>query len=129
LEGICFELGNGIETMRKYVGVSEIYVNGGLTNSEPFNKIQCNVYGEKIIRRGKADATARGALMVAAASMGAYVSVAEAFETIGKSNDITVYLPQQETVLEYQKCRAQMNRLYKKIWGGDQVNGEYQFNL
>lgn len=116
LEGICYEIDNGIETMRKYVDINDIYINGGLTNSVPFNEIQCNVYGTKIIRRGKADATARGALMVAATTMNAYSSVAEAFETIGKSNDIKVYLPQEETIEKYQQHRNQMNEIYKKMW-------------
>lgn len=129
LEGICFEIGNGIETMKKYLDISVIYTNGGLTNSEPFNEIQCNVYGTKIIRRGKADATAKGALMVAAQALGLYDSVAEAFEEIGKSNDVKVYLPQQENVLKYERARAQMNRLYKKIWGGIKKDGSIEFRV
>lgn len=129
LEGICYEIGNGIETMRKYLEISDIYVNGGLTNSEVFNEIQCNVYGTKIIRRGKADATARGALMVAATALNLYDSVEDAFEKIGKSNDIKVYLPNEKIILEYEKCRAQMNRLYKKIWGGTFKDGKYEFRV
>ena len=72
LEGICYEIRNGIDIMNKYVKVSDIYINGGLSNSVPFNDIQTNVYGMKIIRRGKADATARGALMIAATAMGIF---------------------------------------------------------
>lgn len=129
LEGICYEIGNGIETMKKYLEISDIYVNGGLTNSEPFNEIQCNVYGTKIIRRGKADATARGALMVAATAMGIYNSVEEAFEEIGKSSDIRVFLPQEDSILKYETHRAQMNRMYKKIWGGKLKDGNYEFRV
>lgn len=129
LEGICFEIGNGIETMRKYLDISEIYINGGLTNSEPFNEIQCNVYGTKIIRRGKADATARGALMVAAEALGLYESVEAAFDEIGKSNNVKVYLPQEENILKYEKARAQMNRLYKKVWGGTMKDGNFEFRV
>lgn len=127
LEGICYEIGNGIETMKKYLDIAEIYVNGGLTNSEPFNEIQANVYGTKIIRRGKADATVRGALMVAATALGLYNSVEAAFDEIGKSNDIKVYLPQEDAILKYEKCRAQMNRMYRKIWGRDLKDGDYEF--
>lgn len=129
LEGICFEIGNGIETMKKYLEIAEIYVNGGLTNSEPFNEIQCNVYGTKIIRLGKADATARGALMVAAEALGLYSSVEAAFDKIGKSDYVKVYLPQEENVLKYEKGRAQMNRLYKKIWGGTKKDGNFEFRV
>lgn len=129
LEGICYEIGNGIDTMRKYLNISDIYVNGGLTNSAAFNQIQCNVYESKIIRRGKADATARGALMVAAAALGAYGSVEEAFKEIGQNDEVKVYLPQEEYALQYEKCRAQMNRLYKKVWGGELKNGEFEFRV
>lgn len=129
LEGICFEIGNGVETMKKYLDISDIYINGGLTNSEPFNEIQCNVYGTKIIRRGKADATARGALMVAAEALGLYPSVEAAFDEIGKSSSVKVYLPQEESILKYEKGRAQMNRLYKKIWGGVMKDGNFEFRV
>ena len=115
--------------MKKYLEISEIYVNGGLTNSEPFNEIQCNVYGTKIIRLGKADATARGALMVAAEALGLYSSVEAAFDEIGKSDHVKVYLPQEENVLKYEKGRAQMNRLYKKIWGGTKKDGNFEFRV
>lgn len=127
LEGICYEIGNGIDTMRKYLDISDIYVNGGLTNSEAFNQIQCNVYGSKIIRRGKADATARGALMIAAKTLGAYDSMEEAFKEVGQGTEVKVFLPQEEYALEYEKYRAQMNRLYKKIWGGLLKDGDFEF--
>lgn len=117
LEGICFELGNGIETMKKYVDISEIYINGGLTNSEYFNEIQASVYGSRIIRRGKTDATARGALMVAAQTMGMYNSVEEAFRAIEQNSSAKIYLPSEENTLKYAGIRKEMNLLYKKIWG------------
>lgn len=129
LEGIAYEIGNGIDTMSKYLDISDIYVNGGLTNNEVFNRIQCCVYGKKIIRRGKADATARGALMVAAETMGIYQSVEEAFKQIGQNDEVKVYLPQEEYSLQYEKCKAQMNRFYKKIWGGQWKNGDYEFRV
>lgn len=118
LEGICYEIGNGIDIMKKYTDLSQIYVNGGLTNSNPFNQIQCNVYGTKIMRRGKADATARGALMVAGTAMGVYSSVEEAFETIGKRDEIKAYVPNEEYATRYKKSRTQMNRLYGRIFCG-----------
>lgn len=65
--------------------------------------------------------------MVAATALGLYESVEKAFEEIGKSNDIKVYLPKEEIVLQYEHHRAQMNRLYKKIWGGEWKDGSYQF--
>lgn len=119
LEGISYEIANGIDIMKKYVDISDIYVNGGLTGSEPFNEIQCNVYGTGIIRRGKADATARGALMVAAAALGMYRSVEEAFAVISKNDEIKEYYPEEEAVSLYAQYRNKMNRIYKDMWSRD----------
>jgi xylulokinase/glycerol kinase len=129
LEGICYEIGNGIDNMGKYLDISDIFVNGGLTNSEVFNRIQCSVYGKKIIRRGKADATARGALMVASQAAGAYGSVEEAFKQISQNDEVKVYLPNEDYSRQYDICKAQMNHLYKKIWYGKLVDGNYQFRM
>lgn len=129
LEGICYEIGNGIDNMKKYLDILEIFVNGGLTNSEVFNRIQCCVYGTKIIRRGKADATARGALMVAAQAAGAYSSVEEAFKQISQNDEVKVYFPNEEDTQQYEKYKGQMNHLYKKLWNGKLVDGNYEFRM
>ena len=67
--------------------------------------------------------------MVAAAAMEEYGSVEEAFETIGKSNDVKVYIPQEELVLDYERGKAQMNRMYRKIWGGRMKDGNFEFTV
>lgn len=118
LEGISYEIANGIDTMKKYLDISDIYVNGGLTGSEPFNEIQCNVYGTRIIRRGKSDATVRGALMVAATALGLYRTVEEAFAEISKDDDIKEYFPQEEAVSIYSGYRKKMNLIYENMWNG-----------
>lgn len=112
LEGICYEIANGIDTMKKYVDIQSILINGGLTNSEVFNHIQCDVYGTDLVRRGKSDATARGALMVALQRLGVYETAADAFEVIGNQGEVRCYHPNQENVEKYQKYREKMNELY-----------------
>jgi xylulokinase/glycerol kinase len=94
-----------------------------------FNRIQCCVYGKKIIRRGKADATARGALMIAAQTMGLYESVDDAFKQISQNDEVKVYLPNEEYAQQYSIYKAQMNHLYKKIWYGKLVDGDYEFRI
>lgn len=118
LEGICYEIGNGIETMKRYVEIQNILINGGLTNSEVFNQIQCDVYGMDLIRRGKTDATARGALMVALQACGVFRTVADAFEGIGNSEEVRSYHPNKENQERYQKGRQEMNRLYENAFTG-----------
>ncbi len=116
LEAICYEIGNGIDTMTNYVKILDIYVNGGLTNSFAFNEIQSNVYGRKITHCGNSDATARGALILAATALGAYKSVAEAYETIERKEEVQIVTPDQEAAKKYRQLRAQMNDLYQKIY-------------
>ena len=115
--------------MNTYVKVSDIYINGGLSNSVPFNDIQTNVYGMKIIRRGKADATARGALMIAVTAMGIFENVEKAFECISRQDEVKIYLPDDKKILEYERYRAQMNRIYKRVWGEKQKDGRFEFHI
>ena len=129
LEGICFEIRNGIDVMNKYVKVSDIFINGGLSNSIPFNKMQADVYNMKIVRRGKSDATARGALLVALTAMGEFESVEKAFDSIYTHDDLKEYVPEHENALEYERCRAQMNRIYKRMWGGRGKDGKFEFYI
>lgn len=129
LEGICFEIRNGIDVMNKYLNVSSVYINGGLTNSIPFNEMQADIYGIKILRRGKADATARGALMVATAALGIYSDVEKAFERIERNDTVTEYLPNETNAVKYEHFRAQMNRIYKRIWGEKKKDGKFEFHI
>lgn len=116
LEGICCEIENGIQVMRDYVKVSDIYISGGLTNSDIFNEIQCNVSGTKLIRCGNGNATAKGALMVAATAMGQYTTVEEAYNRIGREEDRKTYFPQQQEAYIYKKKREKMNKIYEKLY-------------
>ncbi len=116
LEGISLELGRGVQVMGTYVPLGDIYINGGLTNSEPFNQMQSDVYGLRVLRRGKADATARGALMVAAQSLGVYKSVGEAYEAVSQHDAVRVYEPKAENVAAYQALGKKMDKAYQKLW-------------
>ena len=35
----------------------------------------------------------------------------------------------EKKVLEYERCRAQMNRIYKRIWGEKQKDGKFEFHI
>ena len=117
LEGICYEIQNGIDVMKEYVNVKNILINGGLTNSDIFNKIQCDVYGMELMRRGKTDATARGALMVALQTCSVFATVQDAFQNIGWQDKVRYYYPDKNKNEEYQKYRKKMNKLYDNIYG------------
>jgi len=116
LEGIGMELGKGVRMMGGYVPLGEIYISGGLTNSEPFNQMQSDIYGMRVLRKGRADATARGALMIAAQTLGAYASVAEAHKAISQHDTVHVYEPKKENVAAYQLLSEKMEQTYRKLW-------------
>lgn len=116
LEGICFEIANGIDTMKRYTEIKTILVNGGLTNSPVFNAIQADVYGTTLERRGKADATARGALAVAMEAVGICGSVAEAMDRIQSGESVKTYEPVPENIPKYLAFREEMNDIYRKLY-------------
>lgn len=116
LEGICYEIQNGIDVMKEYVAVKSILINGGLTKSDVFNKMQCDVCGMELIKRGETDATARGALMVALQACGVFATVQEAFSCISRKDKVSYYYPEQNKVEKYQKRREKMNELYHNLY-------------
>ena len=116
LEAIAFEIGNGISVMNAYETISEINVNGGLTNSRIFNEIQCNVYGRRILKRGDSDSTARGAYMVAAVTLGLYDTVEDALKKLDEKSEIKEYIPDENTVRQYEACKQKMNEIYKDVY-------------
>lgn len=115
LEGISLELGRGVRAMGRYVPLGDITINGGLTNSEPFCQMQSDVYGLRVLRRGKADATARGALMIASQALGAYSTIEEAYEAISRRDALRVYEPQKENTAAYRALGQRQERLYEKL--------------
>ena len=64
---------------------------------------------------GKTDATARGALMIAATILGMYTEIETAFAKIMSQNEEKIYYPEMESVLFYEQARERMNGFYTKI--------------
>lgn len=116
LEGIALELARGVEVMEGYAPIGEITINGGLTNSRPFNQMLSDACGLPLLRRGRADATARGALMVAACALGAYGSVGEACAAVSRNDPAQAYTPRKENREAYRLLREQSDRLYRLLW-------------
>jgi len=117
LEGICCEIQNGIRALGQYTDISEITVGGGLSNCEPFNEILCNITGMELIRRGKADSSALGALAVALCSLGIFSSVEGAFQETSPVQSARHYKPDPALVQFYRQYQAEVNRLYRAVYG------------
>ncbi len=116
LEGISYEIANETDIIEKYVALSEIYINGGLTNSRPFNGILCNVLDTMLTRRGGAYATAVGALLVAETTLEVYGSAEDVFNMLESGKVDQIYTPDEELAAFYKKHRAEMNELYSRLY-------------
>ena len=55
--------------------------------------------------------------MVAAAALGLYGSVEEAFDKIDGNKDAREYFPSGREVKLYQEYRKKMNLIYKRLYG------------
>ena len=67
--------------------------------------------------------------MVAVTALGVYDNVEQAFDDISKLDDIRVSEPKAENALEYERYRAQMNRIYRRLWGEKQKDGKFEFYI
>ncbi|MBQ6602333.1 MAG: glycerol kinase [Eubacterium sp.] len=120
LEGICFEIRNGLETLKQYTPLSDITINGGLSESPVFNRILADICERRIIRTGQTDAAAKGAWIAAAAALKLYDSVPDAYERVSGRNEFTVFEPGQTDGF-YRNRFEEMNRLYKCIYKEDEL--------
>ncbi len=115
LESICMEIRNNIVSFEKYVPIEKIFIHGGLSKSEAFNRMQAEIYGKRIVRMDNAESTAIGALMTAAVAMGQYGSMKEAFSVIRSGVRAKEYVPHQECHKIYAKLLEEMNERYEKM--------------
>ena len=67
--------------------------------------------------------------MIAVTAMGIFENVEKAFECISRQDEVKIYLPDDKKILEYERYRAQMNRIYKRVWGEKQKDGRFEFHI
>lgn len=92
LEGICHELAEHLLAMEKDLPVKGIRISGGLTRSKCFCKLLADILGRPIIAGEQENATAIGAWINAAVTLGIYGSAMDAWQTIGTEKE-NVYRP------------------------------------
>lgn len=67
--------------------------------------------------------------MIAVTAMGIFENVEKTFECISRQDEVKIYLPDDKKILEYERYRAQMNRIYKRAWGEKQKDGRFEFHI
>ncbi len=117
LESIAMEAANNLELLEHYVGkAGAIYVSGGLTNSDEFNRIQASAYQQAVLKSNNAEQTALGAWASAAVAMGLFSNLETALQYAKLADNITTYSPNMEWAAIYSEKRAEMNRAYRTLY-------------
>lgn len=117
IESICCEFANEMQALREHVSADEVYVNGGLSNSRVFDQILCDTLELPVTRMGDADATARGAFLVACKAMEPELNLTNFYEKIGNTSERIKFLPDLGKGIQYQKRRNEMNNWYQQNYG------------
>lgn len=117
MESIAMEAANNIEVLEQYIATTDsLYVSGGLTASDEFNKIQANSYNKNILKCDNAEQTSLGAWASAVVTLKIFDSYENALKKAKQKEDVIKFLPQNADVDIYKVKRQEMNRLYKLLY-------------
>ncbi|TLS38438.1 FGGY-family carbohydrate kinase [Pseudalkalibacillus caeni] len=124
LEGIAFEINKNIKVINDVLresafqtseGVNEVFVSGGLVKADLFNEIQANIFGRKVVPGKAEEATALGAAILAAVSIGVYRTVPDACEIMTNSAGKKAYQPDEKVHSYYQKLGKVHDKIYRSL--------------
>ena len=116
LEGLAAELGENLEAIESLGGRADlIAVAGGMTASDLYNQIQADHYGKRVDRPGVTEATALGAWMSGAVTMGLFDSYAGAFESASEGQPTRSYDPDARTAAIYRRSSVWRRRAYEAL--------------
>lgn len=116
VEGICMEIKNNIDTLKKYVAVQHACISGGMAQSNIISQIQADVYGITLSRVEDCETSALGALMAAGRSLGVYTDFDQAYKCVHPKGKSILFEPHREKHLLYKNKLKEMNDLYNKIY-------------
>jgi glycerol kinase len=117
LEGIAIEIAKNISIMEEIGGKArEIRVAGGATRSPFFNRIQADVYGTRVVTTNFAEATALGAAILAATSLGWHSSIEKAVEKVVRI--VSRYEPDSAAHARYKEIAGLHHELYRALQEG-----------
>jgi len=116
LEGIAFEIQKNINIMEKYTKkIEEVRVSGGLAKSELFNQIQADIYGKVVVKTECSEASALGAAIIAATSMGIYNNINAAVGSMININKLSRKEPDMKNYKIYQELSKIHDLLYYSL--------------
>ncbi|MDO5445137.1 MAG: FGGY-family carbohydrate kinase [Eubacteriales bacterium] len=112
-EGIASEIAKSINILPEVCReAKEIAVAGGLSNSDIYLKILCDMTGRKLIRSHNVQATGLGAFISAAAATGLYGSFPEALSAVRKNEECDVMIPNEDNVRFYDGYMRKTEKMF-----------------
>ncbi len=119
LEGLALEIGKNVRIIEDLIGgIDEIRVSGGVTRSELFNRIQADVYGKPVLRQVSEQASALGAMVLAATSVGLYPDLPSAVRRIIVFDHGNRWRPDPNNQKIYQRMSALAAAIYQALHEG-----------
>lgn len=112
-EGIAAEISKSIDALPEICrSADSIAVAGGLSKSNVYNQILSDMTGRNLLREPNAQATAYGAYISAAVTLGVYSDYAQALKR-RRMQDARLYAPNCENVRFYQDYKLRTERFYR----------------
>ena len=95
--------------------VRSVIIGGGVTKSNIFNQILCDMLGIPVMRYTDEQATSIGAYMNASAVLGVHPSRKAAFEAARKNSRPISYVPDEKNHALYQEYLKESERVYRLL--------------
>jgi len=122
LEGIAFEIQKNIGIMENYTKeIKEIRISGGLTRSEIFNQIQADIYGKTVIKTDYEEASALGAAVIAATTIGLYNNINSAVDKMVNVNNLSRKKPN----IKNHKLYKELSKIHDSLYWSLEKAGIY----
>ncbi len=116
LEGIAVEMKASLELIENLCGkVQSVSVSGGMTKSDLFNQIQCDVFERPIVRQPDNEATSLGAWLAGAVAIGLEPGYPQAFARASAGRPAAGYQTNMANLAVHQRQRLQSHALYQAL--------------
>ena len=113
-EGIAAEIAKSIDALPEACRkASSIAVAGGLSRSDIYNRILCDMTDRTLVRGENEQATALGAYISAAVALGVYGGYREAYDSVRHREGDVIYEPDAGNAAFYRAYGERAERLYR----------------
>ncbi len=116
LEGVCAEIQENVQVIQELVGsIPQVLVSGGLSAFDLFNQIQADMYRKNVSCYQNKEATALGAWISCAKTLGLYESYQSAFKSATQNLFQKTFSPIEENALIYDTLKTRRKKLYDSL--------------